>query len=688
MREDKELEQYRRLMLPPSTFEDGFSIRSVIGCVFIGMVMMPASMYLSLSVGLGVGGAAQWVTTILFVELARRSFTTLKRPEIFILFYMAGVAASSPFAGLLWTQYYVQSDPARAAGIAEHIPAWIAPSAEAMSGGRTFLTRAWLGPILMIVLGNVLGRIDSFGLGYVLFRVTSDVEKLPFPMAPVSAMGVTALAESSAEVRGAEGGGGAGANWRWRVFSIGGMIGLLFGMLYVAIPAITGTFLKAPIELIPVTFVDLTTRTETFLPATPVTLSLNLGDFFVGMVLPFYAIVGSFLGMVITWIVNPILFSTGQLPNWTRGMSATETAYATQIDVYLSVGIGLSAAIAIIGFYHVFSGLRRRKERVVVEPTPSANSEFRIQNSELPPPAPTPPDSAWQRLMHPPAGRGDIPLWVGLAIYVFSTLFYVFLCHWLIPSFPTWILVLYGFVYTPLISYVAARMEGIAGQWVEIPMVREATFILAHKYGGYNGVDIWFAPIPLHNYAGQVVQFRSQELTGTKFTSLIKAELVLIPVGIIFGLVFVEYIWRMAPIPSAAYPQANRMWELNAKINALLHSSTLGGNSIFFEALKWPYVAGASVVGIGAYTALSAGGAPVMLCYGLVRGLGAGITAGMFPQLLGACVGRYVFEKRFGLKWREYAPVLFAGFSCGMGLVSMLAFGFVLISKAVFQLPY
>src|ERR1700761_6174041 len=129
MKEDKELEQYRLLLEAPKIFEDGFSARSVLGCIFIGLVMMPASMYLSLLAGADLTGAARWVTVILFVELARRSFTTLRQPEIFILFYMAGAAISSPFADLLWTQYYVQSAPAIAHNVAQQIPRWVAPPA-------------------------------------------------------------------------------------------------------------------------------------------------------------------------------------------------------------------------------------------------------------------------------------------------------------------------------------------------------------------------------------------------------------------------------------------------------------------------------------------------------------------------------------------------------------------------------
>src|SRR5947208_3354981 len=137
MKEDLELNQYRSLLEAPTSFADGFSVRSVLGCVFIGLVMMPASMYLSLLLGSDLSGAARWVTVLLFVELARRSFTTLKRPEIFILFYMTGAVIASPFSGLLWTQYYVTSGPAIASGVAENIPRWVAPSAEVIAQ-RTF----------------------------------------------------------------------------------------------------------------------------------------------------------------------------------------------------------------------------------------------------------------------------------------------------------------------------------------------------------------------------------------------------------------------------------------------------------------------------------------------------------------------------------------------------------------------
>ena len=122
--EDRELERYRNLMLPPDTYEDGFTWKTAIGALFLGFVMMPASMYLALFAGSGahIGAAARWVTIIIFAEIARRSLKELRMQEVYVLYYMAGLTLASPFQGLLWNQYYVQSEYARAMGVAQDIP--------------------------------------------------------------------------------------------------------------------------------------------------------------------------------------------------------------------------------------------------------------------------------------------------------------------------------------------------------------------------------------------------------------------------------------------------------------------------------------------------------------------------------------------------------------------------------------
>lgn len=663
--QDKELEEYRKLMEPPETFADGFSWKTVIGAIFLGFIMMPGSMYLALVVGNAgsITTAAQWVTIILFAEVARRSLKDLKMQEVYILYYMAGLALASPFQGLLWNQFLVQSEYAKAMGVAQEIPAWIAPSEMTIKeAGRTFFTKAWLAPILFVSIALVIQRIDSFGLGYVLYRLTSDVEELPFPMAPVGASGIMALTES----------GDTRQPWRWRCFSIGGMIGMIFGVFYIAIPAVTGSFLPKPLMLIPIPFIDFTPQIGQVLPATAINLTLDVGLILTGMVLPFWAIIGGALGVVITLIANPMMYRHGILSNWQIGMGVVDTVYINNIDFYLSFGIGLTIAITLISLGQIFRPLMK-----VFRPYRGAREMSRKELGERKP-------SAWKRLITNNTKRGDFSIFIALGIYAFSTTAWISLSCWLVPGFPWKFFVLYAVFYTPVISYACAKLEGIAGQAITIPMVREAAFILS----GYKGVAIWFAPVPMSVYGTATRGFRVMELTGTKIKSLVKTQLVTVPIIVIASLIFSQLFWKMAPVPSDAYPFANTMWDLRAKTLCLTISSTMEGGSLFFEALKWNWLGLGMGMGVVVFIILSIFGLPTLLVYGVVRGLGQGTPAAMAFELIGALLGRFYFRRKFGDMWMKYTPVLLAGYACGMGLVAMVGMAFAILNKMMAPLLF
>lgn len=668
MKLDAELQRYRDLMKPPDTFEEGFGLKAMIGGLFVGLIMTPASMYMHLVVGGDIGSAAQWVTIILFVEVARRSFTVLRRPEIYVLYYMAGASLVSN-SGLLWNQFLVQSESFRQFGLADAIPPWVSPLSPDVLGKRNFFMVEWLVPIGMLSLGMFLQRLDHFGLGYIMYRITSDVEKLPFPMAPVGAQGITALADASS---GQE-------TWRWRTFSFGAMLGMSFAIVYMALPAVSGALLPQSIQVFPIPFYDLTQNTETLLPAVPMILSFNLGFMISGMVLPFWAMVGSFIGLIITMVANPILYHTGVLHQWSEGVGAIATINANYLDFYLSFGLGLTAAVALIGFYTVFSGLFSKKKALDEAGAPQIN---------------------WKNFFHPPAGRGDLPLWVPTAIYLFSTgtaiLTAYLLLSWAHRQNPqmnsavsmTLILVLcfYGFIYTPIISYVSARMEGIVGMTVAIPFVREATFILT----GYQGAAIWFAPFPAHNYGAQTMYFRKTELTGTRISSMVKAEAFVFPVALLSTLLFSQFIWAIAPVPSSAFQFADKFWELQAFRQATFISSTMPGgqHGPFFEAFRPEYIFIGLGLALTAYITLAFFGAPILLVYGVVRGLDQSTPDVILPQFLGALLGRFYFRKKFGKQWPQYSIVFLAGYTCGTGLIMMFALGIVFMSKSVFQAAF
>ena len=663
MREDKEFQEFRDLMKRPDHFEDGFNLGTVMMGLFVGLVMAPASVYMNLVAGLHMGSAAQWVTVLLYVEVARRAFKKLKRPEIFVLFYMCGAAMAAGGQGWLWRQFLAQSEELRKMGLLEYIPSWYAPTDPAILAERSFFMGAWMLPLIIGAMMMLLQRIDHFGLGYVMFRLTADVEELPFPMAPVGAAGMTALADASDNRE----------TWRYRVFTMGAALGIVFGLIYLAVPSISSAVLAKPIRIIPIPFVDLTNYTEGILPSMPMMISFDLGLVITGMVMPFWAIMGALAGLIFTIIVNPTLHMVGVLDGWQPGLTAIETIRSNVFDFYFSFHLGLMLAVAVIGFLHMRANFKKKKKEMDEMGRPG------IQ---------------WRKLFETPKGRGDIPVWVGLGIYILSTTIYITVAFLLVNKFsgplkgvpfPLWLLVFYGFIYTPFMSYISARMEGIVGQQLTIPFVREATFILS----GYKGAAIWFAPIPLHNYAKQVLSFRRMELTGTKFTSLMKAEALTYPLMVIGTLIFAQFIWSLGPVPSEAFPYANEFWELQAYNQGLIYSSTLPDAAIspFREAFRPEYLGAGLGIAIFLYACLARFNLPVFLVYGLVRGLDQSVPHTVIPMVIGAFLGRFVCRKWFGDKWPQYRIVFAAGFGAGVGLITMLALGVVFMAKSANVLP-
>ena len=647
---DRELDQYRDLVRPPASCQDGFGWRAVMGAIFVGLVMLPASMYMNLAIGDGIGPAAQWVTVILFLEMAKRARTALSGAEIFVLFAMVGTLVGSPLQNLFWNQFLVQSEAARGFGLSDSFPAWFAPSDPAVLDQRTFLLRDWMLPMALVFLTQVVGRIDSLILGYGLFRITSDVERLPFPMAPLGAAGVTALTEN---LSGKEG-------WRWRCFSIGSAIGVAFGFLYIGVPVLsTALGFSAPLVLVPMPWLDLSTRTEVLLPATATGISFDLGNIFLGMALPFFGVIGAAVALAVTMVLNPILVKQGVLTGWKPGMQTVEIVFNNHVDFYLSFGIGLALAVAAIGIWQAVSTLRRPAARGFDAPFSA-----------------------------PPSGRGDLPWWLIIVTYLISTAFYVLACGWLLDwdfrgSRLLWVLLFFALIYTPLVSYVTARLEGLAGQAIDIPYIREAAFI----FSGFPGIEVWLLPIPLKNYGGgDMVNYRIAELVGCSFRSLWKLAAFSVPLVFVLSVLYAEFIWSLGPIPGPQYPYAQQLWELQARNACLIYSATTGGVSPFIEALNPWTIATGGAIGLAACLGLGAAGLPVLLMYGFVKGLGGSIPQFIVAQLLGALLGRYVFAPRFGEdSWRSYAPVLFAGYSCGAGLVMMLVAGMKFLSASVYQ---
>ena len=635
----------------PTQFQEGFGLKAILGGLFVAFLVVPGAMFMSLMLGAELGAAAVWVTLIVMLEIAKRCRTTLTRQEMFVIHSVTGgmlAAGVGQVFGFIWMQYFVRSDAAVQFEVVNRLPFWTAPPPDSEAYiTKNLLHRDWWPMLALMALGIVWSRLSFFSLGYALFRMTSDVEKLPFPLAPIAAKGVTALAESEQET------------WRWRCFSIGSTVGIAFGLIYVAVPALTELFLRKPRYLLQVPFYDFTAKFQEvkFLRAVPLALNTNLGMIFSGFVLPFWMVVGQFAaGVLGRLVLNPILYSHGVLQRWQPGMDYIQTNVANNFDFWLSFNIGVALAVALLGFYEAFRGAFQAKR---------AGRDASL------------------RVLAPPRGRRDIPIPIAILFYMAQTTWTVMLAHWLVPKFPIWIMVLFGFGYTPLMSYVSARLQGLSGYGVGIPYAREATFVLS----GYKGVDIWAAPIPIGDAGGGAAHFREIELTGTRFTSIYKAQFFTIPVSIIASLLFWSFIYRMSEIPED-YPYAMRFWPMSAVLNCFWWTATTTGNDFFLQAFRFRFVGMGMAYALVAYPILKLIGVPTLFLYGTITGL-VGDPMNGAPMLAGALIGRYYMAKIFGVRqWGNYTPVLAAGFGCGIGLVGIVSMGVRLISAAVSMLPF
>ena len=639
------------------TFESGLTLKVFLGAVFIGLLMMPGSIYLTLVAGQSGAGAAPWVAVILFTELARRSFTTARRQELYILLGLTSAAVGSgihyrayPF---VWYSYFINTPQAESYEIADKIPYWVAPAKDAIAiAERSLLHMDWFWPIVIFLIMKLLAEVRYISASYFLFRLTADLERLPYPLAPIQAQGATALAETT----------GQGETWRWRVFSIGSMAGLFWGFFYIGIPSLTGVMMSTPIAILKIPFIDFTPSIESFAPSGMFALWTDFGLILQGFVLPFPIIISEFASAMFTqFVLNPrILYPLEILHQWRPGLDMRGTKLFNDLDFWLSFNMGKSFSFAAVGLaasIPIMLSIKQSRE-------PQASGRGSLQA---------------------PPGRGDFPIWLMGGLWVLSMVVYVWIVHRMVPNFPVSFLLGFAFLYTPLHSYINARTFGVLGRPLFVlPYIHQATFILSR----YEEIDIWFVHLPDEDYGAGTQHWRVLELTGTTFTSDVLARALMAPLLIVATIVVWHFIWKIAPIPSSQYPFAQTWWPLYATDEALWKTSLRDGNSQMLQAIRGDYVSAGFTSSLAIYGILWMAKLPSMWFYGIVGGIGQD-PGMMVPRVIGALIGRFYMIKQFGLKrWFMYNPVLAAGFTCGVGLVGMATVAIALVSKAVIVKPF
>lgn len=414
---------------------------------------------------------------------------------------------------------------------------------------------------------------------------------------------------------------------------------------------------------------------------------IDPGIIILGMVLPFWAVMGSFAAIGATFFINPLLRHFDILMQWQPGMNTVNTTFVNSVDFWMSFGFGAAMAVAVVSVYStvrdIIRNSRARKERLRQQTEESASD---MQNEQV--------RSLWKT---PNLGRGDYPVWLAFAIYGLSSVGMIVLCNYLVKGILPFLFI-FCFLYNPFVSYINARLLGLTGQAMAIPFVREGAFILS----GSQSLDIWLAPIPIDNYGAFAQTFRVNELTGVKFTSLMKAEALCFPCLCLFSFLFWAFIWKANPIPSDLFPAAQLNWELKVKTDTLLWSSTFHPDVVegaatsisrfsdteFAKAVHPKIMLAGGGVTVALFVIFGLLGLPTLFVYGVIRGLGQ-LPHVMMLEIVGALVGRYYFQKKFGSSnFLRMGPTILAGYFTGAGLISMTMIAMNLIRSAVSSAPF
>ena len=87
------------------------------------------------------------------------------------------------------------------------------------------------------------------------------------------------------------------------------------------------------------------------IPVLPFNFVIDFSAFLAGLVIPFWGVVGSIIGLATTMLVNPLLYHFGVLSSWRPDMGFIDTSFVNTLDFYMSFGIGLTLAVTFSQFF-------------------------------------------------------------------------------------------------------------------------------------------------------------------------------------------------------------------------------------------------------------------------------------------------------------------------------------------------
>ena len=625
------------------SFKTGFTWRVLFALILAAVLFLPVSLYVNLVAGATIAAAAVYVIVLIFSSFSQYYGANLSKQELFLIYATVGSVAGfiPPYYYLVFRAYFVQSPFTRIFSIGgvpipDLVPEWLTPKAGSEAYVlRTFFHADFIPSLTLITLMSILTFLAEWSLGMLLSYTFIEVEKMPFPFAQIDSSLVTTLSERKVE--------------DMQIFVLTLAIGtFLGGVIY--IPYLLG------VPLVPLPFIDLTEFTEKVLPGAIIGISTNPALFVSGFIIPPSLTLCVLIGSIATWIIgNTVLlqFFPNAFPKWAQEYYTGMTILPIYQRSLLRVWIGFQFGVS-IGFAALLSLLLSKSiARTIRSLTKAGKSAA----------------SAY----YPPAA-----LLIGA--FLGTTLISVLIHHFLIPEYPVIVSLTISVIFSFLVSIVTSRSAGEIG----VTPVIEWPWNIATYFTDYKGfAGWWFTPvISTGGVSRFVAATKAAYLTETKPIDYYKAMFVGYLLSLALGFTFMEFFWRAAEIPSAAYPYTAIFWPTTAMSYCLFATREI---SITLQTILSGAAIGATVAALGIiFSRLHIPFSSV----GIVTGLFT-LPTDSIMLCIGSFVGNYFISRFLGRdKWLRLRPVIAAGFLAGMSISIGIGIAGTMLTKAAWIWPW
>lgn len=630
------------------TGEDALTWRVILAMLLSSIIFVPATLYTSLVGGPGMGMAGLYMIVLVVSSISRMYASPLRKQELFVIYVGVATLISIGSGGIMYAYYwilyytYFSSSPLTRGFMVDGTPVsslvtnWLAPPLDSPARSlRTFFHHDMFLPIFSHSIMAVCYFIQEFALTLIISHLFVETETLTFPFADVDASICTTLTERNPD--------------KMRVLLIGLSFGLAYAPLLYFAPLVFG------VQLIPLPFVDLTPYSQVYLPGSVIGLATDLITWFSGFIVPFNVAASMLMGSVATYIIGNNLFLTTfpeVFPEWPaeffQGMGLSLILQRSEFRVWFVPHLGFSIGLAAYVLARSARGLASSL-RVLVRPPIRA-------------------DRHYPRLL------------TLLVMYFAGTGCSVLIFHFLMPEFPILIPIFMSVILSFFWSLVSTRALGETGTGITMPYMWHTLVY----FSPYTDFPAWVFPPVLggSNCPGWTNYMKGARLTDTRPMDVIKGLALGVVMATIFNFISLDFFWRIAPIPSSAYPNTLVLWPMTALGDALLVS-----RQIRIEPSMLLACAAIMVV--------------VSIAEGLLVKLGisfsvVGLNVGTFtipvysiPIFVGALISRFLMPRLLGReRWMSIRSLFIAGYLIGEGLVVGVAILFAFVRRSAWLWPY